>query len=236
MSSKSVVQRGRLAHMVGFTLIELVVAMSIFALLSLAGWQVFNNLMITRERASLQAARLGAEQLTYGQMLRDLTQAVARPVRDQTGTQPALLLDAQRLSLTRTGYFDPRFSQVSPLERVQYLLEGEQLVRISSPQIDQAGVVQPTRSVLLRDVQQLRFEALNPEPQALWPSISGQPIATNAQGVKPEGDTSLPRGIQVSLTQQGRERLWVFALVEPLPDMGDTETSGQETPPAGANP
>ena len=225
MSSKSVA---------GFTLIELVVSMSIFALLSLAGWQVFNNLMMTRERASIQAARLSAEQMTYGQLARDLTQAVARPIRDQTGVQPALSLDAQQLSFTRTGYFDPRFSQVSPLERVQYVLEGEQLVRLSNPQIDQAGVVQPTRSVLLHDVQQLRFEALNPELQALWPSLSDQPIATNAQGTSPEGDIRLPRGIQVSFTQQGRERVWVFALMEPLPEMEDTSVS--QTPPAGESP
>lgn len=209
--------------MAGFTLIELVVAMSIFAVLSLAGWQVFNNLMITRERASVQAERLSAEQLAYGQLLRDLTQAVARPVRDQAGTQAALLLDAQRLSVTRTGYFDPRFRQVSPLERVQYVLEGENFVRLSNPQIDQTGVAQPTRTVLLRDVQQLRFEALNPEPQPLWPSLADQPPPSNpSQGSVPAGDTRLPRGVQVTLTQQGRERVWVFALVEPLPEIEQT--------------
>lgn len=235
MWSKSRKPQVQLPRMAGFTLIELVVAMSIFALLSLAGWQVFNNLMTTRERASLQAARLSAEQIAYGQLLRDLTQAVARPVRDQTGVQPALSLETQRLSFTRTGYFDPRFSQTSPLERVQYLLDGELLVRLSNPQIDQAGVAQPTRSVLLRDVQQLRFEALNPAPEALWPSLSDQPIATNAQGTSPEGDVRLPRGVQVSFTQQGRERVWLFALVEPLPKMED-DSSAQQTPPAGSAP
>lgn len=219
--------------MAGFTLIELVVAMSIFAVLSLAGWQVFNNLMITRERASVQAERLSAEQLAYGQLLRDLTQAVARPVRDQAGTQAALLLDAQRLSVTRTGYFDPRFSQVSPLERVQYVLEGENFIRLSNPQIDQTGVAQPTRTVLLRDVQQLRFEALNPEPQPLWPSLADQPPINPSQGSVPAGDTRLPRGVQVTLTQQGRERVWVFALVEPLPEI--EQTAGQQ-PTAGVAP
>jgi len=223
-----------LRRVTGFTLIELVVAMSIFALLSLAGWQVFNNLMITRERASIQAARLSAEQLAYGQMLRDLSQAVARPVRDQAGTQPALLLDAQRLSFTRTGYFDPRFSQVSPLERVQYVLDGEQLVRLATPQIDQMSVAQPTRTVLLRDVQQLRFEALNPEPQPLWPSVADQPMAGSTQGREPEGDSRLPRGVQVSVTQQGREWVWLFALVEALPEMDDQ--SAQDAPSAGENP
>lgn len=216
--------------MAGFTLIELVVAMSIFAMLSLAGWQVFNNLMISRERASEQAMRLSAEQLAYGQILRDLSQAVARPVRDQTGVQPAMLLDAQRLSFTRTGRFDPRFSQVSPLERVQYVLEGEQLIRLSSPQVDQAGVAQPTRSVLLNKVEKIQFEALNPEAQPLWPSISDQPAANPAQGVVAEGDLRLPRGVRLTLTQQGHERVWLFALVEPLPEM---DSAAAQT---GANP
>lgn len=230
-STRPVVRPSRAA---GFTLIELVVAMSIFAVLSLAGWQVFNNLMITRERASIQAARLSAEQLAYGQMLRDLTQAVARPVRDQAGTQAALLLDAQRLNFTRTGYFDPRFSQVSPLERVQYRLEDEKLVRLSNPQIDQADIAQPTRTVLLRDVQKLQFEALNPEPQALWPSLSDAAPANPDQGVVPAGETRLPRGVQVTITQQGHEWLWVFALAEPLPKI-ETEAA-PVAPPAGENP
>jgi general secretion pathway protein J len=212
-------------HQVGFTLIELVVAMSIFAVLSLAGWQVFNNLMTTRERASVQAERLSAEQLAYGQMLRDLTQAVARPVRDQSGTQPALLLSAEQLSLTRIGYFDPRFRQVSPLERVEYRLEDQQLLRLSNAAVDQSGVAQPTRTVLLRDVQQIRFEALNPDAQSLWPSVSDQPTASPDEGVVPAGDTRLPRGVQVTFTQQGRERVWVFALVETLPAMEEEAAS-----------
>ena len=47
----------------GFTLLELMVAMAIFAMLAVAGWQVFDSVNRARERAQTHADNL-AEQKT----------------------------------------------------------------------------------------------------------------------------------------------------------------------------
>ncbi|MGB2082134.1 MAG: PulJ/GspJ family protein, partial [Psychrobacter sp.] len=42
-------------HQRGFTLLELMVAMAIFAMLAVAGWQVFDGVNRARERAQFHA-------------------------------------------------------------------------------------------------------------------------------------------------------------------------------------
>ena len=48
----------------GFTLLELMVAMAIFAMLAVAGWQVFDSVNRARERARRARQRLGSADST----------------------------------------------------------------------------------------------------------------------------------------------------------------------------
>ncbi|RYZ85708.1 MAG: prepilin-type N-terminal cleavage/methylation domain-containing protein, partial [Moraxellaceae bacterium] len=57
----------------GFTLIEVLVALAIFAVLALAGWKVFDSLIKVRERNQVYTQRLSALQSTYTLMLRDFS-------------------------------------------------------------------------------------------------------------------------------------------------------------------
>ena len=73
----------------GFTLLEVLVALAIFAVLSLAGWKVFDSLIKVRERNQIYTEQLSALQSTYTLMLRDFSQAIARPARQAGQTEPA---------------------------------------------------------------------------------------------------------------------------------------------------
>ncbi len=61
----------------GFTLLELMVAMSIFAMLAVAGWQVFDSVNRARERAQFHADNLAALQYAYLQLQQDMGQIIA---------------------------------------------------------------------------------------------------------------------------------------------------------------
>lgn len=61
----------------GFTLLELMVAMAIFAILAVAGWQVFDGVNRARERAQIHADNLAILQYTYLQIQQDMGQIVA---------------------------------------------------------------------------------------------------------------------------------------------------------------
>lgn len=60
----------------GFTLLELMVAMAIFAVLAVAGWQVFDSVNRARERAQFHADQLAVLQYAYLQIQQDMAQIV----------------------------------------------------------------------------------------------------------------------------------------------------------------
>ncbi|MEC5209258.1 general secretion pathway protein J [Psychrobacter sp. PL15] len=66
----------------GFTLLELMVAMSIFAMLAVAGWQVFDSVNRARERAQYHADNLAVLQYAYLQLQQDMGQIVAYQAPD----------------------------------------------------------------------------------------------------------------------------------------------------------
>lgn len=66
----------------GFTLLELMVAMSIFAMLAVAGWQVFDSVNRARDQAQVHADNLAVLQYAYLQMQQDLQQVVAYQAAD----------------------------------------------------------------------------------------------------------------------------------------------------------
>ncbi len=60
----------------GFTLVELLVAIAIFAVLSALGWKVFDYLIKIKERNTQHEQRLGQLQEAYQQVLRDTVRIV----------------------------------------------------------------------------------------------------------------------------------------------------------------
>lgn len=78
-------------HQSGFTLLELMVAMTIFAVLAVAGWQVFDSVSRSKERAQIQFDVLTDLQYAYGQFQRDMMQTAAYqlPSSQQSAQNPA---------------------------------------------------------------------------------------------------------------------------------------------------
>lgn len=220
-------------HNKGFTLIELVVAMAIFAVLTLSGWQVFNNLIKVRERTTIKAEQIAAIQEAYEQLLRDLAQAIPRPATIGNTVEPAFLLQNNVFHLTKTGVIDPLQQGISPLERVYYSVEQEQLIRYAVSLVDQDGNLVPTKTVLLNHVTDWTVSALDSGTNNSWP-INNNPQATPA-GQTAAGDTTLPKAVQLNLTVNGQSLRWLFALVNNLPQPNTANGSNNQngTPVVG---
>lgn len=77
--------RGLTAHNAGFTLVEMLVSLSIFALLSLAGIAVLRFAVDSRAATSERAARIGQIERTGALMSADFAQLVGRVARDHRG-------------------------------------------------------------------------------------------------------------------------------------------------------
>lgn len=200
----------------GFTLIELVVAMAIFAVLTLSGWQVFNNLIKVRERTTMKAEQIAAIQETYEQLSRDFAQTIPRPAAIGNTVEPAFILQNNVFHLTKTGVIDPLQTGVSPLERVYYSVEHEQLIRLAVAQVDQNGNLVPTMTVLLNHVTDWTVSALDTSTNTTWPINTSTPATQTGQAAA--GDVTLPKAVQITLTVKGQPLRWLFALVNNLPE------------------
>ena len=90
----------RLHRASGFTLVELLVAIAIFAVLSALGWKVFDYLIKVKERNTEHEINLGRLQEAYQQILRDTVQTVPLNANINNEIQPALVLQNGRFSFS----------------------------------------------------------------------------------------------------------------------------------------
>lgn len=212
----------------GFTLIEVLVALAIFAVLALAGWKVFDALIKVRERNQIHTQRLSALQSSYTLMLRDFSQLAARPARQSATTEPALIIADNKITFTRMGAFDPTLRSTSSIERVSYQYDAGQqrLTRTSYRNPDQVRSQTPPTSVLLSDISNFSVQALEPAPADFWPPVNN--LAETDTSKVPQGDSRLPQGIQLQFTINDRPILWRFSLVKKLPEPVATNTSANK--------
>jgi general secretion pathway protein J len=192
----------------GLTLLELIVAVGVFALFSVMAYGALNRVLDQRDQIEEKRAYWRALSLTFLRMEEDMAQARARPVRDIDGTTlPSLrgqptdtrALAEPTLELTRGGVLVFGEGVRSDLQRVGYRLEDNVLLRLTWPVLDRAPQTEPFESPLLRDVEtfEVRFYSLGGNWIEVWPveEFSGE----------------LPRGIEVTLTlMNGNEFKRVF--------------------------
>lgn len=179
-----------------FTLIELVVAVAVFAVISAVVFTGLSATLTGGDHASRAAARLADIQTALATVARDLGQVAPRPIRNSFGeTEPAVVWREGEIWVTRGG-LNPLYAQApSPLRRIGYALEeeGDGLLRLSYPTADQAIGAEPTAQVILTGVESLRFRFHTGESWVdQWPPL--QPA-----GGQGNSDNPLPAAIAIRI-------------------------------------
>lgn len=170
----------------GFTLLEMLVSIAIFASLALMVQQVTNGVTRVNSAASEHDQKLNLMQQTMSFLNHDLTQMVPRPVRgDQGQREPALLAGVGVLASENEGVRFVRGGVVNPLMRlprsnlitVGYRIYDGYLERLAWPLTDAAGRVQPTTLKLI-PADSLRFHFFDGTRwQENWSSKQAIPVA-----------------------------------------------------------
>ena len=193
----------------GFTLVELLVAIAIFAVLSALGWKVFDYLAKVKDRNAMHEANLEQLQESYQQILRDTMQAVPLTANVKGQQQPALVLQNGRFNFSKTGVTDPLQQGISPHERVeyQYRADEKKLYRLKYRNLHQTGNDQPESSVMLDEVEAFEIVVLNPNELSSWPESSIDPQQTEQLRL-------LPKGIKINLTVRDVQYEWIFSLLQ----------------------
>jgi len=153
----------------GFTLIEILIALAVFAILatitSSAMYYAFN----TRDRITQQAERLVDLQLTITQIERDTEQIANRSIRIN-GMQllPALIGQNDSIELTRGGINNPlSVEKRSSLKRIAYLCRDKKLIRRSWSSLDPIDYNAFKERTLLNHLSQCDFAYINQTLQVL---------------------------------------------------------------------
>ena len=155
----------------GFTLVEVLVATAVFAAMAALAWGGLDAVIRAREVLVAEQNAFAQLQRAVNALERDLTAAVARPVRGNYGEPlPALLGDADHLELTRLGYSGPDGAR-SALERVLYQADAKKLRRGRYPVLDRAPGTVPVFNDLREGVRsfRLRYMAQNGGWLDTWP-------------------------------------------------------------------
>ena len=165
----------------GFTLIEILVAVAVLAIMAVAAYAGLNAIIKSRETSRTQMHAFLQLQLAMVTLTRDLEQAVARPVHTSSGEiKPGMLggdNDVPVLLFTRSGRPNPLDEPRSSLERVGYGIDNGNLVRYSYPVLDRVIVQAPQRKVLLKHVSSLTVSFMDQfaHISSNWPPLNASP-------------------------------------------------------------
>ena len=173
----------------GFTLIEIVIAVLITAILFTMAYGAIQQALANRDRLTENADRLQALQFTMRNLVQDFTQVAPRMVREPLGDshQAAVVSAANsgQVMLTRGGWMNPLGAERSTLQRVRYRLEDGKLLREYWLVLDPLLEPTPVRRELIDGVRSfsLRFYNDGRNWQDSWPpaSLSTTPSDTDLQ-------------------------------------------------------
>ena len=163
----------------GFTLLEVLVAVVIFGIISILAYGGYNQLIRQSEIVESSATRTRAIQSTVQRMAEDFEMLEPRPIREPLGEtlEPALRAGGTRvdtlLDLTRSGWTNPAGLTRSTLQRVTYRLMDNKLERAYWNALDRTLTTEPTSAVLLDKVRtaSFRFMDQNQTWHDQWPPL-----------------------------------------------------------------
>ncbi|WP_235303521.1 GspJ family type II secretion system protein [Sphingopyxis sp. MWB1] len=200
----------------GFTLVEMLVALSIFAAIAAMGVGLLRSSVDTQGAVQEWLKAMGGINRLRAVMANDLAQAVARPTRGAAGELlPAFAGSASGFSLVHAGAGAMTGGARPDIERVGYRLVGDEWRRAVQPMLDGAALGEG--DAIAREVSgaQVRYR----DDLGNW----GESWTSEPGG-------RLPRAVEVRLTREGRAPLVMRFLVAPTPPPAPGADGEEEAP------
>jgi general secretion pathway protein J len=188
----------------GFTLVELMVALAIFALISVAGVTLLRSGSDTQIAVKERLELLGRGNRMANAIEADLAQAIARPVRDAAGQPVPAFVEGDPavagalFGFVRAGWSNHDETPRASLQRVAYALDSGAFKRISWAMLDGAAPIDA--AILAENVTaaEIRFRDDAGEWRSDW------------SATEPD---ALPRAVELRLTQGGGPEVRMLFLV-----------------------
>jgi len=181
----------------GFTLLELLIAISIFALVSAISFGTLTQILEQRERINQERNHWRSLSILMAQLEDDLAFVINRGVRDIDGAPVAAFIgravDSRALSppsleFTRAGQWVLANNSAPAVGRIAYRLQDNKILRQQWVELDRSPTSEPSSSVLLNDVEELNLRFLSPGGKwsSTWPAQQSK--------------YALPTGVEIIIT------------------------------------
>ena len=197
----------------GFTLVELLVALAIFAIMAVMSYRTLDSVFQTRQQLSVETARLRDVALLFARLDDDFTTLLDRRPRNADNLlDDALRLTALRpgaddatLVFTRSGFAGSTGIAATP-QRVGYRLKEGTLELVLWPSLDSAPRSAPQAYPALTDVREAKWRAM--DRAGNWQNVWRSTVVggTNAPG-------AYPGALELTITlASGEQFSRIFAL------------------------
>jgi general secretion pathway protein J len=187
----------------GFTLVEMMIALAIFAMVAATGVALLAFSVRAQAAAQGQLDRVASERRMMALLTADLAQAVPRPSRDPDGKPVRAFEGADGktagivMGYVRTGRSNPEAQARAGIERVELVFEKGRLERRAYAMAD--GAKPETTIVLAEGLASVGLRYRDRDGwRGRWDSLV---------------PTAMPRAVEMTLTPQGKPALLVAFLV-----------------------
>ncbi|MFU8831329.1 MAG: type II secretion system minor pseudopilin GspJ [Wenzhouxiangella sp.] len=189
----------------GYTLVEVLVAVLVFAVLSSSAYVALDGLSRAAMAHRQHSADLAALQMTVARMDADIRQLTTRAVMAGDGRRESALAGQRHgLTATRAGWTNPSGLDRGNLQRFSWQLTNNELVRVSWPVTDTVpgsqAIIDPVFSPL--EELELRYRDGAGRWHEQWPAGAG-------------AVETLPTAVEVRLVGSGIGAIRRLLVLEP---------------------
>lgn len=197
--------RAPFARGAGFTLVELLVAVTIFGVLSGIAYRSLAVVLDSRGRIEQENRKWRGLAMLFARLEQDVAAVAPRPIRDASdlvgpafvGSAAAVRRNDGAIMLTRTA-LAPEPGAAEPPRRLGYRLRGGVVELLTWNVLDQAPRSEPAVAAVLRDVTAFDLRYLDRRGQ--WHPSWPPPGIAAAQ-------TAIPAAVEVAVTLASGERV-----------------------------
>ena len=190
----------------GFTLIEVLIAVTIFAVMSAFAYRALSSILTARERVAEENQKWRSIATFFARLEMDLTNATARDIRNSNNLIESAFVGRQtfaketegQLMFTRMGLPGASGTLATP-QRIGYRIKNSTIEELIWPVLDQAPRTIPSVYPLLNGVSamKLRYLSQTNSWQESWPPLNiGQAVVAK-----------IPRAVSVELNLESGEAI-----------------------------
>lgn len=190
----------------GFTLIEVLIALFISAIVAVMAYSGLESAIKQREAVVVSAKRTKQLLQFWTTIERDIAQIAPRSIRDGFDQrQPALsggVVAQDFLAFTRAGWSNPTGQQRTELQRVAYAFQDDTIQRAMWRDIDAIAQSEPISLVVLDGVKDVNILFLKTGDGSRDDGLGGEWLPEWNLLPEEGKETMLPAAIEVTITTQ----------------------------------